>query len=118
MKEKIEYVPAVEVARFSGRGQVYSWTRITERDHAPEGFEDFVPYINVLIKLEEGPLVTGRLTDVNYEDIYFGMEVECVTRLIKKDGDRGLLIYGYAFRPILMGTEKSTQEVIDEILAL
>ena len=117
MKEKTEYIPVVEVARFSGRGEVYSWTRITERDHAPEGFTDFVPYTNVWVKLEEGPIVTARLTDVNYGDIYFGMEVECVTRLIKKDGDRGLLIYGYAFRPVLVRTEKSGQKVIDEILS-
>ena len=91
----------VEVTRFSGRGQVYSWTRIAERDHAPEGFTDFVPYINVWVKLEEGPIVTARLTDVDYRDIHFGMEVECVTRLIKKDADRGLMIYGYAFRPVM-----------------
>jgi len=114
VKESL-YVPVVEVAKFSGRGEVYSWTRITERDNAPEGFEDFVPYINVIVELEEGPRTTGRLTDVNYDDIHFGMEVESVTRLKKKD-DRGPLIYGDAFRPVLMRTEKTTQEVIDEIL--
>lgn len=117
MKEKVEYIPVVEVAGFSGRGRVYSWTRITERDHAPEGFTDFVPYINVLVKLEEGPLVTARLTDVDYEDIHFDMEVECVTRLIKKDGDRGLLIYGYSFRPPIPESTETLAETIERIYA-
>ncbi len=100
MKEAKELYPVVELPSFSGKGEVYSWTRISSRDHAPAGFEDFVPYITAWVKLDEGPLVTARLTDVDYKDVKFGMRVECVTRLIKKDGDRGLITYGYAFRPV------------------
>ena len=106
-----------EVMKFSGKGRVYSWSRITNRDDAPEGFEDFVPYIIALIQLEEGPLVTARLTDVDYKDVDFGMKVEFVTRLIKKDGERGLLIYGYAFRPPIPKSEETLAETIDRIQA-
>jgi len=36
------------------------------------------------------------------QPVKIGMPVEMVTRRIKEDGDeRGMLIYGYKFRPVL-----------------
>jgi hypothetical protein len=36
--------------------------------------------------------------------VKIGMPVEMVTRRIKEDGDeRGMLIYGYKFRPVMQG---------------
>ena len=82
---------------FSGRGEVYSYTTIYE---PPAGFEDNVPYTVALVKLEEGPLVTAQLTDVDPQDVSIGISVEMVTRRLRSDGDeRGLLVYGYKFRP-------------------
>ena len=52
-----------------------------------------------LVKLEEGPLVTAQLTDDNNEEVEIGMPVEMVTRKIRTQGDEGLIIYGYKFRP-------------------
>ncbi|MFO3797026.1 MAG: Zn-ribbon domain-containing OB-fold protein, partial [Anaerolineales bacterium] len=55
-----------------------------------------------LIKLEEGPLVTAQLTDVAPQEVQIGMPVEMVTRKLRNDGDeRGLILYGYKFRPRL-----------------
>ncbi|NOZ00249.1 MAG: Zn-ribbon domain-containing OB-fold protein [Chloroflexi bacterium] len=83
---------------FSGQGEVYSYTTIY---NAPSGFEANVPYTVALVKLEEGPLVTAQLTDVAEEEVEIGMPVEMVTRRLHQDGDeRGLLVYGYKFRPI------------------
>ncbi len=82
---------------FSGKGEVYSFTTVFE---PPSGYEESVPYTVALVKLEEGPLVTAQLTDLGSEPVEIGMPVEMVTRRLRQDGDeRGLLVYGYKFRP-------------------
>ena len=83
---------------FSGKGEVFSYTSIYE---APAGFDDSAPYTVALVKLEEGPLVTAQLTDLGSQPVKIGMPVEMVTRRLRQDGDeRGMLIYGYKFRPV------------------
>jgi uncharacterized OB-fold protein len=85
--------------QFSGRGEVYSYTTVYE---PPQGYEETAPYTVALIKLEEGPLVTAQLTDLGDEPVAIGTPVEMVTRRLRSDGDeRGLLVYGYKFRPVL-----------------
>jgi uncharacterized protein len=82
---------------FSGKGEVYSFTTIYE---APTGFDETAPYTVALVKLEEGPMVTAQLTDLGESKPEIGMPVEMVTRKLRQDGDeRGMLIYGYKFRP-------------------
>jgi hypothetical protein len=84
---------------FSGKGEVFSYTTIYE---APAGFDESAPYTVALVKLEEGPLVTAQLTDLGSQPVEIGMPVEMVTRRLRQDGDeRGMLIYGYKFRPVL-----------------
>jgi uncharacterized OB-fold protein len=84
--------------RFGGTGEVYSYTTVFE---APSGFEAYVPYSVALIKLDEGPLLSAQLTDVDPEDVTVGMRVEMVTRKLKEQGETGLIVYGYKFRPVL-----------------
>ncbi len=55
---------------FSGKGEVYSFTKM---GNAPAGFEAQAPYTVALIKLEEGPIVTAQLTDLGEEQIEIGM---------------------------------------------
>ena len=84
---------------FSGKGSVYSWTVMHS---APAGFERNVPYTVAVVQLEEGPMVTAQLTDLGANKVAIGMPVEMVTRRIREDGDeRGMLVYGYKFRPLL-----------------
>jgi uncharacterized OB-fold protein len=86
---------------FSGKGEVYSYTTIYE---APAGFDETAPYTVALVKLAEGPLVTAQLTDLGDKPVEIGMPVEMVTRRLRSDGDeRGILIYGYKFRPVEFG---------------
>ena len=54
-----------------------------------------------LVKLEEGPMVTAQLADVEPEQVAVGMPVEMVTRKLRQDGERGVIVYGYKFRPVL-----------------
>ena len=83
---------------FSGRGKVYSYTTVYD---PPTGFEDQAPYTVALVKLEEGPLVTAQLTDLDEGGkVEIGLPVEMVTRKLRSDGDeRGMIVYGYKFRP-------------------
>jgi len=55
-----------------------------------------------LVQLDEGPVVTAQLTDLDGQDVKIGMPVEMVTRKIRDDGNqRGIIVYGYKFRPVL-----------------
>lgn len=81
---------------FSGRGEVYSYSTVY---HPPRGFEEFAPYTVALVRLEEGPLVTAQLTDVDSDHVEVGMPVEMVTRRLQSSGEEGVILYGYKFRP-------------------
>jgi uncharacterized OB-fold protein len=85
--------------KFSGKGEVYSYTTVYE---PPAGFEEASPYTVAMVRLEEGPLVTAQLTDLEDRKVEIGMPVEMVTRKLRSTTDeRGMLVYGYKFRPVL-----------------
>jgi uncharacterized OB-fold protein len=88
--------PAKELFTFTGVGEVYSYTTIYD---APAGFEQYAPYTVALVKLDEGPILTAQLTDVDPESVEIGMPVEMVTRKLRTDGEEGMIVYGYKFRP-------------------
>jgi uncharacterized protein len=83
---------------FSGKGEVFSYTTIYE---PPDGYQGYAPYTVALVKLTEGPMITAQLTDVDNNKVSIGMPVEMVTRKLREDGDRGVILYGYKFRPLL-----------------
>jgi len=85
--------------QFSGKGKLYSYTTI---HNAPEGYRGNTPYIVALVKLEEGPLITAQLTDIDETDIKIGMPLEMVTRKLLEQGEEGLIQYGYKFRAELI----------------
>ncbi len=91
----------VEVQReqftFAGTGEVYSFTVLQE---TPEGFDEQAPYVLALVKLDEGPIITAQLTDVDGA-IAIGDRVEMVTRKLTTEGARGMIVYGYKFRQVL-----------------
>ncbi|MFQ5922629.1 MAG: Zn-ribbon domain-containing OB-fold protein [Anaerolineales bacterium] len=84
--------------KFSGRGEVYSHTTVYQ---APAGHTENAPYPVAIVRLEEGPIVTAQLTDIGDEPVEIGTPVEMVTRKLGADGERGMLVYGYKFRPTL-----------------
>ncbi|MBP8972331.1 MAG: Zn-ribbon domain-containing OB-fold protein [Anaerolineae bacterium] len=87
----------VELFALSGKGAVYSFTTVT----APaEPYEAYAPYVLALVQLDEGPMVTAQLTDLDGEPA-IGMRVEMVIRKLRTDGERGIIIYGPKFRPLL-----------------
>lgn len=82
---------------FAGTGEIYSFTTLTE---PPEGFEEQAPYTLALIQLDEGPLITAQLTDLD-GPVAIGDRVEMVTRKLTTEGPKGMIVYGYKFRRIL-----------------
>lgn len=89
--------PAQTPFTFAGTGTVYSYTSVLD---APAGFEEQAPYTIALIKLDEGPMLTAQLTDLDSEP-QIGMRVEMVTRKLRTDGESGIIVYGYKFREIV-----------------
>jgi hypothetical protein len=86
-----------EVFPLSGKGTVYSFTTITA---PPDAFEAFAPYTLALVQLDEGPLLTVQLTDLDAPP-QIGMRVEMVVRKLRTDGEKGIIVYGPKFRPLL-----------------
>ncbi len=83
--------------QLSGKGEVFSFTTIQD---PPAGFEGQAPYVLAVIKLDEGPMLTAQLTDLDSAP-QIGMRVEMVTRKLRSEGPSGTIIYGYKFRPVL-----------------
>jgi uncharacterized OB-fold protein len=85
---------------FSGLGELFSFTVVQE---PPEGYEEFAPYVVGLVKLDEGPLILAQLTDIDPgQAINIGDRVEMVTRKLTTEGTRGMIVYGYKFRKVLV----------------
>jgi len=90
--------PAQTPFTFSGKGKIYSYSTVY---HPPQEFKEFAPYTVALVRLQEGPLITAQLTDVDSEQVSVGMPVEMVTRKIQSNGKQGAIMYGYKFRPAI-----------------
>lgn len=88
-----------ELVKLSPKGEIYSYTVVLD---APEGFEEYQPYTIALVRLDDGPLVTAQLTDFDGPP-EIGQRVEMVTRRLRTDGEAGIIVYGYKFRPLLEG---------------
>ena len=82
----------------SGRGELYSFSTMY---NVTRGYEEQRPYTIAIVRLDDGPMVTAQLTDVDAADVHIGMRVEMVTRRLREDGDQGQIIYGFKFRPVL-----------------
>lgn len=85
-----------EVVQLSGRATVETFSAIAS---PADGYDEQL--VVALVRLDEGPLITAQLTDVDPDQLAIGMPVEAVTRKLRELGPDGLLIYGYKFRPVL-----------------
>lgn len=66
----------VEWRRASGRGKIRSWSTVVAPG-AP-GFEAEVPFVSVLVTLDEGPTMLSVLRDCEAADITFDLPVEVI----------------------------------------
>jgi len=65
---------APEWEEASGRGTVYTFTIIRQQGAKP--FRDELPYVVAMVKLDEGPMMMGNITDCAVDDVTVGMPVE------------------------------------------
>ncbi len=82
--------------RLSGKGKLLTHTVIRI---APEGFNDQVPYVIGIIKMDEGPQIMAQITDCDPEELKTGDRLIYQFRRIREDGDRGIIMYAYKFVP-------------------
>lgn len=87
-----------QTVTLSGLGEIYSYTVVQD---PPEGYEHQAPYVLALIKLDEGPIITAQLTDLDGPP-EIGDRVEMVTRKLTTEGETGMIVYGYKFRKLLI----------------
>jgi len=86
----------MEDYKFKGTGIVVTYTVIY---NSTEDFKRQTPYTLAIIKLDEGPRLTGQVI-VDPEDVEIGMRVKPVFRILGKEGDRGIIYYGTKFVPV------------------
>ena len=86
----------IEQTELSGNGIIHSFTIIRT---APEGFEDQVPYVVGVIKLDEGPFFTGQIVKP-IKNIKIGKRVKIVFRRLSEHEKSEIINYGLKFRII------------------
>lgn len=86
----------LEEFRFSGNGSIVSYTVIHT---PPEGFEQFAPYAIGLIRLAEGPTVSGQVVG-DHSLLSIGKKVKPVFRKMYEDGEGGVIHYGIKFEVV------------------
>ena len=94
---------------FLEQGTVYAIT-VVDYDMAPKDFKQFAPYSIGIVDLDNGIRLTTRFTDLGEENLTIGQRVEPIVRKMKEDGgERGMIVYGTAFRPIMNGKNSSSK---------
>jgi hypothetical protein len=86
----------MQAIQLKGEGEVFSFTTVHD---APSQFEMLKPYVMVMVKMEEGGMLTSQLIDVDPKDVKIGMRVKTTLRRVGEDGEAGVIYYGYKFKP-------------------
>jgi uncharacterized OB-fold protein len=82
--------------RIATKGRLLYFTQVTQ---TAEEMMVYAPYVIGLIELEDSIRVTGQIVDCNLDEVKEGMEVRMVFRILARDGDEGLIRYGFKFTP-------------------
>ncbi len=85
----------IESYQFEGKGEVITYTVIHS---AAKGYANQVPYNLAIIKLDEGPSLTGQVI-CKPEEIEIGTRVRSVFRKLGEESEKGMIYYGTKFVP-------------------
>ena len=80
----------------NGTGKIETYTVIRV---APASFVDQAPYPVAIVNLGDDVKILCQLADIEPEEIKIGMPVRIEFRKIQKQGESGLLMYGYKCVP-------------------
>lgn len=106
-------------------GEIYSWT-VVERESAPANFVWCAPYVLLLVRLFDGPMVTTMMTDVVQDKETgelvcpeIGQRVELVVRRMSDPEEgQGIIEYNYSARvPIPTASDEQVEAIREEIRA-
>jgi len=50
-----------------------------------------------MIRMKEGPLITGQIVDCSPEEVKIGSKVAATLRKVRVEGKDGIIQYGYKF---------------------
>ena len=65
----------------------------------PTQFSDEAPYALGVCEMDDGARLTAQVVDCPLDEIEIGMPVKIEFRLIQRDGEAGILMYGYKVIP-------------------
>lgn len=88
----------LEYSESRGFGELINYTISYYRT---EGSEQYLPRVIGLVRLDEGPVVVGEISDVDLNELSVGMRVEAVLRKYSSEDPNGLIYYGLKFIPII-----------------
>jgi len=83
--------------KFKGTGEVVTYTVIYS---ASTAFRGQTPYVLAIVKLDEGPCLTGQIV-CDPDEARIGMKVRPVFRKLGEDGPGGIIYYGTKFAPVM-----------------
>jgi uncharacterized protein len=66
---------------------------------APTGFVSEAPYAVGIVRLDDGVKVTAQIVDADLDALQIGQRVRVEFRRVQKEGEAGILCYGYKFVP-------------------
>lgn len=66
----------------------------------PAGFTAETPYAVGIVRLDDGVKVTAQIVDVDLDELQIGQRVRIEFRRVQKEGEAGILCYGYKFVPV------------------
>lgn len=82
----------------SRKGKVFTFSIVHD---APACNRDLKPYAVVMVRTDDGLLISGQLVDANLGEIEIGMRVRAMLRKLSEAGDSGIIHYGFKFVPDL-----------------
>jgi uncharacterized OB-fold protein len=83
-----------EALPFEGKVLTYSVIHV-----APPGFEDQTPYALGIVELANGTRLTTQIVDADLDALSVGTPVRLEFRLIREEGEAGILCYGHKAVP-------------------
>jgi len=86
----------LEPHRIATTGKLLTYTIIVI---PPTQFGDEAPYALGICEMDDGARLTAQLVDVPHDQIEIGMPVRLEFRKVQKDGEAGILMYGYKAVP-------------------
>ncbi|MCG3222170.1 MAG: Zn-ribbon domain-containing OB-fold protein [Candidatus Heimdallarchaeota archaeon] len=86
----------VEEYKLANTGKLLYYAQVTQ---TAQEMMEYTPYIVGIVELDDAIKVTGQIVDCNLDEIKEGMPLRMVFKILARDGDEGLIRYGFKFAP-------------------